>query len=155
MQCYSLLNMVALTCSSVNVLLQQCYLQCFVIWVIVSHCNSTIAFFAISFSQCFAKFRKSCFASFANTSFARFRKYEFRSFTFVSQDSQGFANTSFRKLSQIQVSQAFANRFFVSQGFASFVRFSQWAVCCCDGGNSTSILPGSKSVEETRLRLQL
>ena len=63
-------------------------------------------------SQCFANFRKSCFASFVNTSFARFRKYEFHSFTFVSQDLQGFAKTSlvvfasirkykFRKISQI------------------------------------------------------
>ena len=50
-------------------------------------------------------------------SLARFRKYEFLSFTYVSQDSQGFANTSFRKLSQIgfsfrkvsQVSQGFRN----------------------------------------------
>ena len=104
------------------------------IWEIVSQCNSifaTFAIFAIGVSQCFAKFRKSCFASFANTSFARFRKYKFRSFTFVSQDSQGFANTIFRKLSQIKFSQGFANRFFVSQGFASFARFSRWAVCWC------------------------
>ena len=61
--------------------------------MIASQCNSTFAIFAIfaiSVSQCFAKFRKSCFASFANASFARFRKCLFRSFTFVSQDSQGF-----------------------------------------------------------------
>ena len=93
--------------------------------MIVSQCNSffaTFATLAISVSQCFAKFRKSCFASFANTNFARFR---FRSFTLVShthnsQVSQGLAdvalaNASFRKLSQIQVSQGFANGFFVSQ----------------------------------------
>ena len=67
--------------------------------------------------------------------FSKFRKYELHkvsqiqhSFIFDSQDFQGFANSSFRKLSQIQVSQGFANRFFVSQGLASFTGFSQWAV---------------------------
>ena len=81
-------------------------------------------------SQCFANFRKSCFASFVNTSFARFRKYEFHSFTFVSQDLQGFAKTSlvvfasirkykFRKISQIWVSQ-----FYVC--FARFARFCKY-----------------------------
>ena len=90
-----------------------------------SQCYSifaTFAIFAIGVSLCFAKFRKSCFASFASTSFAMFRNYKFRSLMFVSQDSQGFANTSFRKLSQIKLSPGFANRFFVSQGFASFAR---------------------------------
>ena len=79
--------------------------------------------FAVLLNFCnFCNFRNycfQCFASFTNMSLARFRKYEFLSFTYVSQleDSQGFANTSFRKLSQIgfsfrkvsQVSQGFRN----------------------------------------------
>ena len=68
-------------------------------------------------NQCFAKFCKSCFASIANTSFQRLRITQF---TFVSQDSQGFASFrkyKFRKVSQIgfsfrkvsQVLQGFRN----------------------------------------------
>ena len=39
------------------------------------------------------------------------------------------------------ISQGFANGFFVPQGFASFARFSQWAVCRCQGGGETGDEP--------------
>ena len=63
----------------------------------------------------FRKFRNKCFAVFRHVSqimFRKFRKYEFRkvsqspppprSFPFVSQDSQAFANKSFARLRNSQ-----------------------------------------------------
>ena len=84
-------------------------------------------------NQCFAvichvtAFRKSCFANFANTSFrkvsrvfARFHKYFFSHFTFVSQDSQVFANTSYARFRNSQFRKNSHNMFFVSQVSQSF-----------------------------------
>ena len=48
---------------------------------------------------------RSCYARFANISFAKFRKYFFRTLTFVSQDSQGFANTSVSRFRYSQFSK--------------------------------------------------
>ena len=84
-----------------------------------------LAIFAIMISvwHCFAKFHKSsCF-------FCKFGKYEFCKVSQIQVSQFYICLARVCKVSQIQVLQGFANRFFVSQSFASFARFLQWAVC--------------------------
>ena len=108
-----------------------------IFWIIDSqsyciHSPTVFAIFAISVSQCFAKFRKNHISQvlqvrespwqvFANT----FSKY----FEFVSQDSQGFANTSsarFAILSFARIKKSVFHKFSKVFAMGSILALKEW-----------------------------
>ena len=113
--------------------------------MIVSQCYSNFANFAISVSQCFAisvsQVSQIIFCKFHKDQLSKVSQIQVSQF-YVCFARFTIASTSFHSLSQMQVSQGFANRYFVSQGFASLAvaRFLQWTVCWCKV-NSHCLMP--------------